>query len=142
MTGLKAEILAGSLRPLGPRGVPSGIIKTGISAPMHIGAEGLVGDTQGDLRVHGGPEKAVHHYPFDHYAAWRLDLGDHALLGEPGSFGENVSTSGLTEDAVAVGDVFRLGGAVVEVSQGRQPCWKLSERFAEPSSPQLGLIGS
>lgn len=84
---------------------------------------------QGDRVRHGGPEKAVHHYPFEHYAAWSNDLGAHPLLEEPGAFGENISTLGLTEDNVAIGDVFGLGSAVIEVSQGRQPCWRLNERF-------------
>ena len=82
---------------------------------------------------HGGPEKAVHHYPFDHYEAWRTELGDIGLLRQPGAFGENLSAVGLTEADVAVGDVFRLGSAIVEVSQGRQPCWKLNERFGQPT---------
>lgn len=80
---------------------------------------------------HGGPEKAVHHYPFDHYAKWKSEIGSHALLDRPGAFGENVSTTGLTEADVAIGDIFRLGHALVHVSQGRQPCWKLNERFAD-----------
>jgi MOSC domain-containing protein YiiM len=84
---------------------------------------------QGDRDRHGGPEKAVHHYPFDHYEAWKRDLGDHETLGEAGAFGENLSTVGIVEDGIFVGDVFSLGSAIVEVSQGRQPCWRLNERF-------------
>ncbi|WP_315861390.1 MOSC domain-containing protein [Rhizobium leguminosarum] len=84
---------------------------------------------QGDTAKHGGPEKAVHHYPHEHYAEWAQDIGQHPLLSSPGAFGENLSTAGLTENDVAIGDVFRLGSAIVEVSQGRQPCWRLNERF-------------
>ncbi|APX25411.1 hypothetical protein Ga0080559_TMP4615 [Salipiger profundus] len=79
--------------------------------------------------MHGGIEKAVHHYPLDHYSDWRAELGDLQALTAPGGFGENISTAGLTEEEVAVGDTFRLGGALIQVSQGRQPCWKLNHRF-------------
>jgi MOSC domain-containing protein YiiM len=74
----------------------------------------------------------VHHYPRDHYAAWRADLGDHPLLDGQGAFGENIATLGLTEADVAIGDRFRIGTALVEVSQGRQPCFRLNLRFEAP----------
>lgn len=122
----------GTIAPLGARAAPSGIIKHQVSGPLLLSRTGLAGDGQGDTIRHGGPEKAVHHYPFDHYAAWIHDLGPHPLLTGPGAFGENFSSVGLTEATVAVGDVFRLGAALVEVSQGRQPCWKLNERFGRP----------
>jgi MOSC domain-containing protein YiiM len=82
--------------------------------------------------VHGGPDKAIHHYAFDHYAAWRGELGPLPLLQAPGAFGENLSTRGLDETGVCLGDRFRLGSALLEVSQGRQPCWKLNDRFGVP----------
>lgn len=122
----------GAVAPLGARAVPSGIAKHAADGPLLLLQTGFRGDEQGDTVRHGGPEKAMHHYPFDHYAAWARDLGPHPLLAGPGAFGENLSTSGLTEDTVAIGDVFRLGGAIIEVSQGRQPCWKLNERFGRP----------
>lgn len=126
-------LLTGKLVPLGAKGVPSGIAKTARSERVALGVSGFDGDEQGDRVKHGGPEKAVHHYPFDHYEAWRKELGDIGLLRQPGAFGENLSSVGLTEADVAVGDVFRLGSAIVEVSQGRQPCWKLNERFGQPT---------
>ena len=107
----------------------SGIAKTAVDGPLDLGPEGFAGDEQADLRVHGGVEKAVHHYPFDHYPLWRGELGSLPVLESAGGFGENISTTGLTEETVAVGDVFRLGTALVQVSQGRQPCWKLNKRF-------------
>jgi MOSC domain-containing protein YiiM len=125
-------LLTGPVAPLADTATTSAIAKSPVAGPLRLGAEGFEGDAQADRRVHGGPEKAVHHYPFDHYAAWRADLGELPLLAAPGAFGENVSTSGLTEDSVAVGDIFRLGGALVQVSQGRQPCWKLNHRFGLP----------
>jgi len=123
-------LLTGTVRPFGPRSVPSGIDKHPVAVPVHLGREGLSGDGQGDRRHHGGPDKAVHHYPFDHYPTWQEEIGAVPLLDRPGGFGENISTTGLTEDDIALGDRFRLGGAVIEVSQGRQPCWKLNHRFA------------
>src|SRR3546814_5998980 len=69
---------------------------------------------------------------FDHYPAWREDIGDSPLLHVPGAFGENISTRGLDEDNVCLGDRFELGSALLEVSQGRQPCWKLNDRFGVP----------
>ena len=100
--------------------------------PVEVGELGLFGDEQGDHRVHGGPDKAVHHYPHDHYPAWVRDLGPHPLLDAGGAFGENLSSTGLTESDVCLGDRFSLGTAIVEVSQLRQPCWKLSDRFGVP----------
>ena len=108
---------------------PSAIAKTPVSGPVRVGRLGLAGDEQADLTVHGGPDKAIHHYPHDHYAFWREAIGDHPLLAACGAFGENLSTEGLTEASVCIGDQWRLGTALVEISQGRQPCWKLDHRF-------------
>lgn len=124
-------LLVGGVKPLGKRGAPSGIVKSPVEHPVFLSRNGLEGDAQGDTGRHGGPEKAVHHYPFDHYREWQSEIGPHSLLDRPGAFGENVSTAGLTEADVAIGDIFRLGHALIQVSQGRQPCWKLNERFAD-----------
>ncbi len=125
-------VLAGKVRPYTRPGSTSAIDKQPVGGRVRIETLGLVGDEQADPRVHGGPDKAVHHYPFDHYAPWREELGDLVAPGRldaPGAFGENLSSRGLTEDDVCLGDRFRIGTAVVEVSQGRQPCWKLSDRI-------------
>ena len=122
-------LMTGLLRPLGPRGAESGIAKNPVTSTIALTRTGFEGDAQGDLTRHGGPEKAVHHYPFEHYAIWPSDIGRHGLLRRPGAFGENLSTIGLTENSVSVGDVFELGTATIEISQGRQPCWKLNARF-------------
>lgn len=125
-------LLTGRARPLAGSDAQSGIMKTMVNRPLRLGPEGFEGDEQADRRVHGGVEKAVHHYPLDHYQLWREELGDLPALGAPGGFGENISASGLTETTVAVGDIFKLGTALVQVSQGRQPCWKLNHRFGVP----------
>ncbi len=127
-------VLLGTVHPFGPKGVPSGIDKQAVDGAVRVTVLGLAGDGQGDPKHHGGPEKAIHHYAFDHYPAWREELSPLSrqaaeVLARPGAFGENVSTAGLTEADVCIGDRFRLGGALVEVSQARQPCWKLNHRF-------------
>ncbi|MGH6782747.1 MAG: MOSC domain-containing protein, partial [Sphingomonadaceae bacterium] len=85
--------------------------------------------------VHGGPDKAIHHYPRDHYPFWAEALDGHDLLHAPGAFGENISTGGLIEREACIGDRYRLGTALVEISQGRQPCWKLGHRFGVATVP-------
>jgi MOSC domain-containing protein YiiM len=125
-------LLAGKARYLA-RGAASAIAKSPVPGPVKIGFLGLEGDEQADLRVHGGPDKALHHYPHDHYARWEGE----ALRAGPGAFGENVATLGLLEDAVCIGDRFRLGSALLEISQGRQPCWKQGERLRWPALPAL-----
>ncbi len=107
----------------------SAIAKHPVASAVAVGPLGLAGDMQADLSVHGGVDKAVHHYPHDHYAYWRDELDDHELLRAPGAFGENISTSELTEESICIGDRLRLGTALVEVSQGRQPCWKIDHKF-------------
>lgn len=122
-------LLTGRARPLAGSDARSGIMKTPVERPLRLGPEGFESDEQADRRVHGGVEKAVHHYPLDHYPLWCEELGDLPALAAPGGFGENISALGPTENTVAVGDVFRLGTALLQVSQGRQPCWKLNHRF-------------
>lgn len=99
---------------------------------VQILADGLAPDEQADRRVHGGPEMALHLYPLDHHAWWRGQIGDHPLLAEPGGFASNLAVSGLTEEMVHIGDRFRCGTALIEVSRPRAPCWKIEHRFARP----------
>jgi MOSC domain-containing protein YiiM len=130
-TGL-LSLRVGGIAPLGPGAVPSAIGKQPVAGRMALTRLGLAGDDQADRRHHGGLDKALHHYPAQHYAAWRDELPERASLFEPGGFGENLSTLGLDEENVCLGDIFRLGSATIQVSQGRQPCWKLNLRFAVP----------
>lgn len=126
-TGVEA-LFVGLLSPLGPRQVASGIDKKPVQGRRRITRAGLVGDHQGDTRHHGGPEKALHHYPADHYAEWARE----GIKAAPPAFGENISTFGMREDNICIGDVFRFGSSVLQVSQGRQPCWRLNARFDRP----------
>ncbi|MTH98167.1 MOSC domain-containing protein [Roseibium sp. RKSG952] len=104
----------------------SAIRKLATSAELHTGLTGLEGDQQADLTVHGGPDKALHLYPSEHLAGWRGEFPEKADVFQPGGFGENLSTTGLTEENTCIGDVFSIGTARIQISQGRQPCWKLN----------------
>jgi MOSC domain-containing protein YiiM len=129
-------LLTGKARDFA-RGERSAIAKAAVEGRVSIGFLGLDGDEQADLRVHGGPDKAIHHYPFDHYARWSALAAGHPLLDTPGAFGENISTFGLTEDQICIGDRLRLGTALLEVSQGRQPCWKQGQRMEWTTLPTM-----
>jgi len=107
--------------------VRSGIVKIPVEGPILIRRLNLDGDGQADLSVHGGVTKAVYAYPAQYYPDWREEL-DRADLSW-GSFGENLTIEGLDEDAVCIGDVFRVGGAVLAVTEPRMPCSKLNARF-------------
>lgn len=110
--------------------VLTSIFKSPISHRVHVGRENIDGDQQSDLTVHGGPEKAVYAYPSEHYPFWRGELPDAELAW--GAFGENLTTEGLLEDEVWIGDRFRIGTAEFMVTQPRMPCFKLGIRFRRP----------
>lgn len=113
----------------GGRDVPSAIRKHPVAAPaVELRAGNLDGDRQADLVNHGGPDKALYLYPAEHYPDWVADGFDLA----PGGVGENVSVDGAREHQVRVGDRFAWGEAVIEVSQPRQPCFKLAMRTGRP----------
>jgi MOSC domain-containing protein YiiM len=109
--------------------VATGIFKKPVPGPIRVQRLNLVGDKQADLSVHGGPNKAVYAYPAEHYDYWRKELGDELLWG---AFGENLTVEGLDENAVRVGDRFRIGTAELTVTQPRVPCYKLGIRFGRP----------
>ena len=139
------QIFVGGLHPLPPEGQVSGIFKEAVAGPVLLSVEGLAGDRHGDPRYHGGPEKALHHYPAEHYAALALRWPAAAQALRPGALGENLSTTGWTEQNVCVGDVFRIGPCRVQVSQPRQPCWKINHRIGEAGLSafiaEQGLVG-
>jgi MOSC domain-containing protein YiiM len=123
------EVLTGKAEVLVRPGVISAIAKHPVHQPVRLGTLGLDGDEQADRSVHGGPAKAVHLYAWQHYAAWQRELPDRRVLDQAGAFGENLSLAGLDEAGVCIADRWRVGSAELEVSQGRQPCWKLNLRF-------------
>ncbi len=129
MTTRIDRLFIGGITPLPPEGHPTGIFKHAVDGAVRLGPEGLAGDAQADRRVHGGPHKALHQYAAEHYALLRAAFPDRAEQFVPGSLGENVSATGWTEETVCIGDVFRIGAATVQVSQPRQPCWKIDHKF-------------
>jgi MOSC domain-containing protein YiiM len=107
----------------------TGIFKEPVASRLAVRRLNIEGDGQADLTVHGGPDKAVYAYPSEHYGPWRVQLGRELT---PGMFGENLTTEGLLEDAVHIGDEFRVGTARLVVTQPRLPCFKLGIRFGDP----------
>ncbi|HEX8031393.1 MAG TPA: MOSC domain-containing protein [Vicinamibacterales bacterium] len=105
------------------------IWKTPVDGPVRAAHSNLFGDEQSDLTVHGGPRKAVYAYPSEHYEYWRRQLPGADLSW--GGFGENLSTEGLIESELAVGDRLRIGSAELVVTQPRMPCYKLGIRFGD-----------
>lgn len=121
-------LLTGTPKPFRD-GDYSAIAKQPVMGALRISWHGLQGDTVADSIHHGGWDKAIHLYPQDHYDWWRERKPGHPLLAAPGAFGENIASWGMTEEDICLGDRFSLGTAIVEVSHGRQPCWKLDHRF-------------
>ncbi len=107
--------------------VTTGIFKEPVEGRVMMRSLNLDGDRQADLSVHGGKDKAVYAYPFEHYDYWRRKLPDMDLPW--GMFGENFTTVGLLEDEVNIGDRFQIGSAEVMVTQPRMPCYKLLIKF-------------
>ena len=107
--------------------VSTGIFKEPLSGPVPLRRLNFDGDRQADLNVHGGPFKAVYGYPFEHYDFWRTELPDMKLAW--GMFGENLTTEGLFENQLHIGDRLQLGSAIVMVRQPRIPCFKLAVKF-------------
>src|SRR5438477_2792677 len=110
--------------------VLTSIFKAPVAGLVKVGRLNLEGDRQSDLKVHGGADKAVYVYPAEHYAFWRAELPGVDLPW--GAFGENLTTEGLMEDSVHIGDRFRIGSAELVVTQPRMPCFKLAIRFGRP----------
>jgi MOSC domain-containing protein YiiM len=115
------------------------IAKRPVAGPVNLTITGFEGDRVSDGENHGGPDQAVCCYPQEHYEYWRGRLaGD---LAAP-AFGENLTTAGLLETQVCIGDTYRFGSAVVQVSQPRQPCWKLAAKHRAPDLPRwINRIG-
>lgn len=109
------------------RSVTTGIFKEPVTGPVTVRTLDLDGDAQADLSVHGGPDKAVYAYPAEHYEYWRRELPEMKL--PYGMFGENLTTEGLLENEVNIGDRFRIGGTELVVTQPRVPCYKLAIKF-------------
>ena len=126
------SILSGEIKVFGPKGELSAYCKSGIDGPVNLGWQGLEPDHQADRANHGGDDKALLQYCSEHYHYWTKQRPEHAvLLQKIGAFGENILAKEMHEENVFIGDRFQIGDAIVEVSQGRQPCWKLGHHFSD-----------
>lgn len=114
--------------------ITTGICKKPVSHAVFLNKLGFEGDGVGDLKNHGGPDKAVCVYSLDHYPYWEKTLD---ITLPPAAFGENLSVSELKEEDICIGDVFQLGTALVQVSQPRQPCKTLAARYGRSDFVQL-----
>jgi MOSC domain-containing protein YiiM len=101
-----------------------------------VGLLGLTGDEQADLSVHGGPDKAVYACSLGNYAAWKAAFPQYQALLVPGGLGENLTIDGIAEVDVCMGDQVRIGTALLQVSQPRQPCFKFALRFNDVAMPR------
>ena len=118
--------------------VSTGIFKEPVAGTVMVRRNNLEGDRQADLTVHGGPNKAVYGYASEHYPYWRKQYPQMDLPW--GVFGENLTTEGLSEDSLHIGDTVRVGSAVLKVVQPRQPCYKLQIRFGRDDIIQRFLV--
>lgn len=122
------EVFVGKIRDYqGSR--PSAIAKLQVEGELTLTETGIAGDEQAEKSYHGGTDRALCHYPREHYAHWTQMFPQQAALFCAPAFGENLSTSGLTEKNVFIGDIFRWGDALIQVTQPRSPCFKLNFHF-------------
>ncbi len=117
--------------------VSTGIYKQPVGGKVKVSYSGLVGDTQADLEVHGGRDKAVYVYTIENYAFWRKELGRDDL--SYGQFGENFTVSGMPDEKVHVGDIYRIGELLTQVTQPRVPCYKLGIKMESTKFPDIFL---
>jgi len=114
-----------------PHGVvTTAIFKSPTDRRLRAEPHNLEGDRQADPSAHGGPNKAVYGYPLEHYAPWSRELDRTDLTH--GHFGENLTTRGLLENEVRIGDVYSIGSSLLQVTQPRSPCFKLGLRMGDP----------
>lgn len=144
MSGSLLSLRIGQPRQLGIEGAAdpmdkpwtSAFCRDEITGPVRVLPDSLEGDAVADPRFHGGPDKAVCCYASEHYPQWQRELS----LPEPpgfGAFGENFTTQGLLEEDVCLGDTYKVGTAVFQITQPRQPCWKLGRRWRLKQMPAL-----
>ncbi|MDF9463921.1 MOSC domain-containing protein [Bacillus thuringiensis] len=116
----------------GGKVIHTGINKKQVKEPVYLSFVKFNGDGQADLVHHGGVDKAVCVYTGDHYPYWEKELNQDFVYG---AFGENITVSGMREEDVCIGDTFELGEAIVQVTQPRQPCFKLAKKYNIPKLP-------
>ncbi|MEM6981008.1 MAG: MOSC domain-containing protein, partial [Planctomycetota bacterium] len=129
VTGRVESIQIGRIQTFerqGKKAYTSAIIKTPVSSGVTVESEGIVGDQQADRKHHGGRDKAILSYTTESLAFWQSEFPE--LIWTSGAFGENLTLSGLSETDVCIGDIFEVGEVTLQITQPREPCWKLSER--------------
>ena len=109
---------------------PSAIAKVQMDGELELTELGLLGDEQAEKKIHGGPDRALCQFPREHYADLIRDFPEQASLFCAPAFGENLSTEGMTEHNVFIGDIYRWGETLIQVTQPRSPCFKLNFHFA------------
>ncbi len=114
----------------------TGIFKQSVAGRVRVRKLGLFGDAQANRRDHGGLDKAVYAYPFEHYRTWREELGAGADF-PMGQFGENLTVTGMLEEAICIGDIYGIGETVLQISEPRQPCFKLNHKLDRPEFSRL-----
>lgn len=105
----------------------SAIRKKTLLAPKKLTTLGIEGDEQFEKAFHGGIDRALCHYPLEHYDYWQTVFPGNPYFQQQPAFGENLSTTGLTEEQVFIGDIFQLGEAIIQVTKPRSPCYKVNE---------------
>jgi MOSC domain-containing protein YiiM len=129
-------LYSGKLTNIGEKRSPTGINKQSMSQ-VSVDELGIIGDIQVDKRYHGGPEKALHQYALSSY---EKIVKRYPLLHKqvnPGMIGENLSTTDMNEHNVCIGDIYKVGGAILQVSSPRIPCWKIDAKFKQPDLHQF-----
>jgi MOSC domain-containing protein YiiM len=129
-------LYSGKLTNIGEKRSPTGIYKQSMSQ-VSVDELGIIGDIQVDKRYHGGPEKALHQYALSSY---EKIVKRYPLLHKqvnPGMIGENLSTTDMNEHNVCIGDIYKVGGAILQVSSPRIPCWKIDAKFKQPDLHQF-----
>lgn len=121
-------LYAGQARILEPSGDRTGIYKTATTQAT-VGEHGIEGDIQVDKRYHGGPDKALHQFATSSYARIIKQFPGLRDAAVPGSIGENLTIADMDEYSVRIGDIYRLGKITVQVSEPRQPCWKINAKY-------------
>lgn len=122
------DVFSGKIQDY-PGSRPSAIGKIQVDGELMLTELGLEGDEQAEKKIHGGPDRALCHYPREHYLYWAREFPDQPDQFVAPAFGENLSTDGLTEQNVYIGDIFRWGEALIQVTQPRSPCFKLNFHF-------------
>lgn len=134
--GHLVSVQVGRVAPLGPNRTRSGFVKRPIDGPVLATAIGLAGDEQADHRVHGGLDKAIYGYGETAYSFWRTTMPGLAARMGPGAMGENLTLAAFDETSVFIGDRVRVGKALLQVTEPRQPCFKLALAFGDPALPR------